>query len=197
MDAQEVLDFWFLPSSDPGHGQQRAEWFRKDDAFDAVIRERFGAAINHAIAGGLREWDEEGPRGVLAGIWVLDQFTRNAYRGTPESFAGDVLALNAARQLVASGAHLALSPWERSFAYMPFEHAEDARTQEQSVALFTDLAASHEGFSLDARRTRLPGQAGCGFLTWPRPSTWSAPAMSARCWDACCRPAARTWCRTC
>jgi len=58
-----------------------------------------------------------------------------------------VLALNAARQLVASGAHLALSPWERSFAYMPFEHAEDARTQEQSVELFTDLAASHEGFS--------------------------------------------------
>jgi len=147
MDAQEVLDFWFLPSSDPGHGQQRAEWFRKDDAFDAVIRERFGAAINHAIAGGLREWDEEGPRGVLARILVLDQFTRNAYRGTPESFAGDVLALNAARQLVASGAHLALSPCDRSFAYMPFEHAEDARTQEQSVELFTDLAASHEGFS--------------------------------------------------
>ena len=147
MDAQEVLDFWFLPSSDPGHGQQRAEWFRKDDAFDAVIRERFGAAINHAIAGGLREWDEQGPRGVLARILVLDQFTRNAYRGTPESFAGDALALNAARQLVASGAHLALSPWERSFAYMPFEHAEDARTQEQSVELFTDLAASHEGFS--------------------------------------------------
>ena len=147
MDAQEVLDLWFLPSSDPGHGQQRAEWFRKDDAFDAAIRERFGAAINHAIAGGLREWDEQGPRGVLARILVLDQFTRNAYRGTPESFAGDVLALNAARQLVASGAHLALSPWERSFAYMPFEHAEDARTQEQSVELFTGLAASHEGFS--------------------------------------------------
>ncbi len=147
MDAQEVLDFWFLPSSDPGHGQQRAEWFRKDDAFDAAIRERFGAAINHAIAGGLREWDEQGPRGVLARILVLDQFTRNAYRGTPEAFAGDALALNAARQLVESGEHLALSPWERSFAYMPFEHAEDARTQEQSVELFTDLAASHEGFS--------------------------------------------------
>jgi len=147
MDAQEVLDFWFLPASDPGHGKQRAEWFRKDDAFDAVIRERFGAEITHAIAGGLREWDEQGPRGVLARILVLDQFTRNAYRGTPESFAGDALALNAARQLVASGEHLALSPWERSFAYMPFEHAEDARTQEQSVELFTDLAASHEGFS--------------------------------------------------
>lgn len=151
MDAQEVLDFWFLPPSDAGHGKQRAEWFRKDDAFDAEIRARFGAAIVHAIAGGLREWDEQGPRGVLARILVLDQFTRNAYRDTPESFAGDTLALNAARQLVESGAHLALSPWERSFAYMPFEHAEDARMQEQSIALFTALAAEHEGFgqSLD------------------------------------------------
>lgn len=151
MDAQEVLDFWFLPPSDAGHGKQRAEWFRKDDAFDAEIRARFGAAIVHAIAGGLREWDEQGPRGVLARILVLDQFTRNAYRETPESFAGDTLALNAARQLVESGAHLALSPWERSFAYMPFEHAEDARMQEQSIALFTALAAEHEGFgqSLD------------------------------------------------
>ena len=151
MDAQEVLDFWFLPSSSAGHGKQRAEWFRKDDAFDAAIRERFGAAINHAIAGGLREWDEQGPRGVLARILVLDQFTRNAYRGTPESFAGDTLALSAARQLVESGAHLDLSPWERSFVYMPFEHAEDARMQEQAVDLFTALAAAHEGFgaSLD------------------------------------------------
>lgn len=151
MDAQEVLDFWFLPSSEAGHGRQRAEWFRKDDGFDAVIRERFGAAIDHAIAGGLREWDAQGPRGVLARILVLDQFTRNAYRDTPESFAGDALALSAARQLVESGAHLALSPWERSFAYMPFEHAEDARMQEQAVELFTGLAAAHEGFgaSLD------------------------------------------------
>ena len=107
MDAQEVLDFWFLPSADPGHGKQRAEWFRKDDAFDAVIRERFGAAITHAIAGGLREWDEQGPRGVLARILVLDQFTRNAYRGTPESFAGDALAREAARQLGACGGPLA------------------------------------------------------------------------------------------
>jgi len=151
MDAQEVLDFWFLPASSAGHGRQRAEWFRKDDAFDAAIRERFGAAIDHAIAGGLREWDGQGPRGVLARILVLDQFTRNAYRGAPESFAGDALALGAARQMVESGAHLDLSPWERSFVYMPFEHAEDARMQEQSVDLFTELAVAHEGFgaSLD------------------------------------------------
>ena len=146
LHAREVLDFWFLPSADAGHGQQRREWFVKDDAFDAVIRERFGAAITHAIAGGLREWDDEGARGVLARILVLDQFTRNAHRNTPDAFAGDVLALAAARGLVDSGAHLQLTPVERQFAYMPFEHAEDARMQELAVDLFTELAARHAGF---------------------------------------------------
>ena len=147
MDAQEVLDFWFLPPSDSGHGKQRAEWFRKDDAFDAAIRERFGAAIDHAIAGGLREWDAQGPRGVLARILVLDQFTRNVHRGTPESFAGDVLALSAARQMVDAGEHMALAPIERQFIYMPFEHAEDAGMQQLAVDQFTALAADHEGFA--------------------------------------------------
>ena len=58
---------------------------------------RFGATIEQALAGGLREWDAQGPQGVLARILVLDQFTRNAYRNTPQSFAGDALALAAAR----------------------------------------------------------------------------------------------------
>ncbi|MFC0251609.1 DUF924 family protein [Massilia consociata] len=147
MQAQDVLDFWFLPEGTEGHGRQRIEWFRKDEAFDAALRERFGVLVNQAVAGGLREWDEIGPRGTLARILVLDQFTRNAYRGKPESFAGDTLALLAARQLVESSAHLALSPVERQFAYMPFEHAEDARMQELAVTLFTELAQEHEGFT--------------------------------------------------
>jgi len=147
MDAQAVLDFWFLPTDDAGHGKARGEWFRKDDAFDAAIRARFGAAIDQALAGGLREWDAQGPRGVLARILVLDQFTRNAYRGAPQSFAGDALASSAAIELVDSGAHLTLMPLERQFVYMPFEHAEDARMQERAVDLFTTLAAQHEGFA--------------------------------------------------
>lgn len=146
MTAQQILDFWFLPSSDPGHGQPRKQWFQKDDAFDAAIDERFGHLINQAVAGGLREWDAEGPQGTLARILVLDQFTRNAGRGKPAAFAGDALALAAARQLVDSGEHLQLTPMQRWFAYLPFEHAEDAHMQEQSVALFTALAAQHAGF---------------------------------------------------
>lgn len=147
MEAQDVLDFWFLPRGSEGHGEQRAEWFRKDEAFDAAIRERFGASISQAVAGGLREWDALGPRGVLARILVLDQFTRNAYRNTPQAFAGDMLALDAARELVGANAHLELAPVERVFAYMPFEHAEDARMQEQAVELFTALSREHPGFT--------------------------------------------------
>ncbi|WP_312550499.1 DUF924 family protein [Massilia sp.] len=148
MKAQDVLDFWFLPRDDAGYGKARPEWFRKDAAFDAQIRERFGAAIAQAIAGGLREWDiEHGAQGTLARILVLDQFTRNAHRDTPGAFAGDTLALAAAQQLVDSGADRTLEPQQRAFAYMPFEHAEDARMQQCAVDLFTQLAGEHEGFA--------------------------------------------------
>ena len=146
MHPQEVLDFWFLPPLAEGHGKPRDEWFRKDARFDAAIAERFGAAIALAKAGGLREWDRQGARGTLARILLLDQFTRNAFRGTPESFSGDALALAAASELEASGADRTLTPTERWFAYMPFEHAEDARMQEKSVKLFAELAKESHDF---------------------------------------------------
>jgi uncharacterized protein (DUF924 family) len=146
MKAQEVLDFWFGPPGSEIAGGPRREWFVKSDAFDDQVRQRFGTAIDQAIAGGLREWDAEGPQGVLARLLVLDQFTRNAWRNTPQSFAGDTLALAAARQLVDSGAHKELPPLQRAFVYMPFEHAEDAYMQERAVELFTNLAAEHPGF---------------------------------------------------
>jgi uncharacterized protein (DUF924 family) len=146
MKSQEVLDFWFGAPGSEAASKPRREWFVKSEAFDAAIAERFGALIDQAIAGGLREWDAEGPQGVLARILVLDQFTRNVHRNTPRAFAGDILALLAARQLVDSGAHTELPPQQRAFVYMPFEHAEDAFMQERAVALFTALAAEHPGF---------------------------------------------------
>lgn len=146
MDAQEVLDFWFGSRSDAQYGSTRSEWFRKDPAFDAQIRARFGDAIEQAVAGGLKEWDAQGVQGTLARIIVLDQFTRNTGRDTPAAFEGDVLALAAARELVASGADQSLPPFQRWFAYMPFEHAENAQMQEQSVQLFTALAEAAPGF---------------------------------------------------
>jgi uncharacterized protein (DUF924 family) len=146
MTSQEVLDFWFGAPGSLEAGKPRREWFVKQDAFDALVRARFGATIEQALAGGLREWDDEGPQGTLARILVLDQFTRNAHRDTPTAFAGDALALAAARRLVDSGADRQLPPLQRAFVYMPFEHAEDAYMQERAVELFGVLAAEHPGF---------------------------------------------------
>lgn len=147
MNARQVLDFWFLAPGSAAFGMPRGEWFRKDARFDAAIAERFGALARQALAGGLREWDREGACGALARIIVLDQFTRNIWRGRPESFAGDALALAAAQQLIDSGADQALLPVQRWFAYLPFEHAEDAAMQEKSVTLFSALAEQHQGFA--------------------------------------------------
>ena len=137
---QPILDFWFLPPGEPGHRKSRPEWFRKDAAFDLLIRQRFGDQIERALAGGLLEWDDE-PRGALARIILLDQFTRNAFRDTPRAFAGDSLALAAALALVGAGSDRQLAPVERWFVYLPLEHAEDLAIQERSVALFNALAA--------------------------------------------------------
>jgi uncharacterized protein (DUF924 family) len=148
MKARDVLDFWFGAPGSDSYGKQRKEWFLKDEDFDRAIRERFGDTIAQAVAGGLRDWDAEGPEGLLARIIVLDQFTRNARRGTPGAFEGDLLALAGARKLVEAGADRELLPVQRQFAYLPFEHAEDARSQEQAVELFTALVREHEGMAL-------------------------------------------------
>ena len=132
---QPVLDFWFLPADDPGHGKSRPEWFRKDPAFDALIQQRFGDAIARALNGGFLEWDGD-PRGALARIILLDQFTRNTLRDTPGAFSGDARALAAARAMVDGGRDRMLAPVERWFVYLPFEHAEDMTMQDRAVALF-------------------------------------------------------------
>lgn len=152
---QSVLDFWFLPPGDPGHLQSRPEWFRKDPAFDAAIRARFSDDIALAVAGGFTDWDAD-PRGALARILLLDQFTRNVHRDTPQAFAGDPVALAAAGRLVDGGLDRTLPFVMRWFAYLPFEHAEDPVMQERSVALFAVLASESglEGLTEYAVRHR-------------------------------------------
>jgi uncharacterized protein (DUF924 family) len=145
VQAQAVLDFWFLPPTDAGYGQSRVEWFRKDAAFDAYIVQHFGALIAAAIAGGLRDW-ETTPQGALARIIVLDQLTRNAGRDTPQAFAGDAQALALACQLTDTGSDDSLPPMQRAFAYLPFEHAEDLAMQARAVQLFQLLSQQHPGF---------------------------------------------------
>jgi uncharacterized protein (DUF924 family) len=140
--ADEVLSFWFGPER---LDEERPAWFKKDPAFDEAIRTRFGALVDEALgggAGGLMHWDAA-PRFALARILLLDQFTRNSFRGSAKSFAGDALALAAARKLVASGDDRRLNGVMRSFVYLPFEHAEDRGAQAQSLELFARLGSDH------------------------------------------------------
>ncbi|RZU02124.1 DUF924 family protein [Rivibacter subsaxonicus] len=132
--ADTVLDFWFGPEP----GVRRAEWFRKDPAFDALIAERFGALVETALAHGLDHWAGV-PRAALARLIVLDQFTRNIHRGSARAFAGDALALAAARELVRSGWDRGYTGVQRGFVYLPFEHAEDLAAQREALRLFGQL----------------------------------------------------------
>lgn len=139
-DAQAVLDFWFGAPDSAEYGRTRKPWFKKDAAFDALLRERFGALIEAGTAGELDAWTQT-PCGTLALLIVLDQFPRNCHRGSARAFAGDGKALALARQLVGTGADRQLpTRFHRAFAYMPFEHSESSADQRESLRLFAELA---------------------------------------------------------
>ena len=137
--AASILTFWYGPKDAVLDRIERDVWFRKDAAFDAEIRARFGDAIDIALAGGYGEWCATA-EGALARVLVLDQFTRNVHRDTPTAFAGDARALATAQDAVERGLDRALDRYGRWFLYMPFEHAEDRVAQERSLALFGALA---------------------------------------------------------
>jgi uncharacterized protein (DUF924 family) len=131
----EVLAFWFEGDREAW----RTAWFRRDDAFDEAIRSRFGALPAKARTGTLDAWATT-PAGALALCLVLDQFPRNLHRGTAEAFACDEAARQAARAAVLRDRFdLALTPTERVFLYLPFEHGEAMADQDLSVALFEGL----------------------------------------------------------
>lgn len=139
MHADDVLEFWFGTDSPTAALDPRREWFVKDAAFDARIRERFGELVERALQGPLG-WDDD-PRQRLAEVIVLDQFPRNLFRGDARAFAGDARALKLALALVDDTSDKLLQPAQRTFVYLPLEHAEDHVMQARSVALFEALAA--------------------------------------------------------
>ena len=127
-----VLDFWFRELGPH-------DWFRGGAALDDVVRERFGAVHAQAEAGALDDWAAT-PRGRLALIVVLDQFSRHIHRGTARAFACDACAQALAVEGIAAGMDANLTFDERHFFAMPLMHAEDPELQAQSVAHFAALA---------------------------------------------------------
>jgi uncharacterized protein (DUF924 family) len=144
--AAEVLDFWFGKPGEAHYLQTRAEWFRKDEAFDALIAQRFGALIDAGLRNELASWAAR-PLSALALIVVLDQFTRNTRRGSAGMFAGDAQALATARSLVAGGDDLCLAGVQREFVYLPFEHSEALADQIESLRLFAQLGRDEPGLA--------------------------------------------------
>jgi uncharacterized protein (DUF924 family) len=133
MTADDVLDFWF----DGNAATHRKVWFERNDEFDAACS-RFAEALYDAKAGVFDHWTEK-PRGALALIILLDQFSRNLHRDSPEAFAADAKARGIARTAIARGFDQQLGPVERMFVYLPFEHSENLADQEESVRLSMTL----------------------------------------------------------
>lgn len=132
---QELLDTWFADGPDTF----RMAWFKRDDAFDLSLRERFGHALLPAREGAMDGWLADA-KGALALLLLLDQLPRNLHRGTGEAFASDAKARAVAREAIFTHRHHhALTHVEQVFLFLPFEHSESLADQELSVALFEGL----------------------------------------------------------
>lgn len=125
-----VLDFWFREIDSQ-------LWFASSDELDERIRNRFLELHGRIARSDARELT--GARSLLAAIIVMDQFSRNMFRGTPRAFATDPLARRLAEQVTAHGYDLAMTPAERYFVYLPFEHSEDREHQAVAVRLIEQL----------------------------------------------------------
>lgn len=126
----EVLTFWFQESGPE-------QWFAKDDMFDKKISNKFLAVYEALVAGAYEDW-RLSSQGCLAEIIVLDQLSRNMFRGDPKAFAADSQALECANYAISMAYDRDFSQTERNFLYLPFEHSENMVDQEKSIHYFTE-----------------------------------------------------------
>ena len=130
-DSSSVLQFWFEESTPQ-------QWFERNDGYDRVIRERFGALHAAASRGDLDDWAETA-EGALALVLVLDQFSRNLFRDDSRAFAQDAKALSLAKSAITKGHDKAVGEEWRVFFYVPFEHSEDLADQQACIPYFEAL----------------------------------------------------------
>ncbi len=131
MNYQTVIEFWFDETD-------RKKWWKKDESFDQIVKDRFRTTHKAAISCELFDWRNE-PQGRLAEIIVLDQFSRNMFRNSPQSFAYDNLALVLAQESVAQKADEVVKEDQRFFFYMPFMHSESPGIHDLAVTLFSKI----------------------------------------------------------
>lgn len=136
MTIDDVLSYWFgAPAKTPADLEAKKQfWFSGGEAVDREVRARFSDLVAKARAGELNAWTET-PRGTLALMILIDQFSRNLHRGTPEAFSHDPLCLELVRDGFDRGRFSDLDAVERMFLALPFRHAEDVEAQKRGVAL--------------------------------------------------------------
>ncbi|NQZ21842.1 MAG: DUF924 domain-containing protein [Colwellia sp.] len=130
MNADDILNFWFQDI-------EQSQWWVKDLTFDQLIIDKFSAIHQSANSCELFSWRAT-PKGRLAEIIILDQFSRNMYRDTARSFSCDPLSLALAQEAVAVGADKKLNAGERNFLYMPFMHSESLAIHQNAVKLYSE-----------------------------------------------------------
>ena len=138
-----ILSFWFMEQelSAPQIDRRMDTWFGENADFDHQIQTEFASDIESASNGELDHWADE-PRGRLALILLIDQFRRNIHRNTAKAFSHDKIALKLCVEGAMEKKDKGLTPIQKVFFYMPLQHAESAKVQAKSVALFAKLADS-------------------------------------------------------
>lgn len=137
---KEIYNFWFEEIDEN-------QWREYDPSFDTLLRDRFLGLLQQAAAGELDTWRSTA-QGRLAEIIVLDQLSRNIYRGTPQAFAQDVAALILAQEAIMAGALAELNARERNFLLMPYMHSESRAIHVQAENLFKQYAPDQYEFEL-------------------------------------------------
>lgn len=139
---KSILEFWFGSLTDAIPIDKKSPpaklWFNGGRAFDEEVRARFSADYEKARAGEYKDWGADA-RGRLALVLIFDQFPRNMFRGTPQAFETDGLALELAKRSIKDGKEKELMLIERVFLYMPFMHAESLDAQELGIKSFFGL----------------------------------------------------------
>jgi len=137
---EKILEFWFgtFPNAWTGDQSKYDMWFNNGAAHDSVIFSSFGSDYFRAVDGALDSWSES-PRGRLALIILLDQFSRHIHRGTAAAFAQDEKSQQLCIDGIGAGDDQNLHPYERVFFYLPLQHAEDIELQNLSVEAFKQL----------------------------------------------------------
>lgn len=146
-EQSAILSFWY-GEHEPLERVTYANasiWYKKDDALDAQIKALFEEDINRALAGEYDSWADESPAYGVALIVLLDQFSRNMYRGTPQMFAYDSKGLDIAKKLVEKGWDRRLPGPMRSNVYLPYMHSEEIEDQRTLLQLAAALIAEREG----------------------------------------------------